>query len=401
MLRKGALLVLVLFALVGVLEVSSAQGLGAVTAEPGILPLAAIIIAVVSVAVALLAMRSARRAQADFVRLSRSMEMALRELASRSDRGAATLDEFNRRIGEELRTLRTDANLGQDRPRAVSEDSPEPASRIAPPLLDVSAEAEVPTPETLQAVLADAVAQGALEVSLQPIISVSQSAATGFEVHAHVEHPEGGRALDIRRLAQPVPGLDKAAFEAAMIRAAVAAGRRQLGTVTERMPFHVAISEALLGSPSEVEAVAEIARIHRALAASLVFSIPASLLGARGDVRERIDLLTATGFRLAIEGWDGDAADLAQAKSRGVHFLKLPANRLLDRERIRRKAPTGPELAEAAASAGIAIIATGVIRDDDAVSLIDLGIDLMEGERFSGPRRIRSTAAREAALANL
>jgi cyclic-di-GMP phosphodiesterase, flagellum assembly factor TipF len=401
MLRKCALLVLVLFALVGVLQVSRAQGLDVATLETGILPLAAIIVAAAAVAISLLAMRGARRAQADFPRISRSMEMALRELGSRSDRGAASLDEFNRRIGEELRTLRSDANLHPDLLRTGSDDLREPASRMAPPLTDIPADAEPPTAETLQAVLAEAVSQGTLEVSLQPIISVSQSAATGFDVHAHVEQPEGTLALDISRLAEPMPGLDNAAFEVAMIRAAIAAGRRQLGTMSERMPFHVAISEALLGSGAEVEAVAGLARIHPALAASLIFSIPASLLGARGDVGERIDLLTATGFRLAVEGWDSDATDLRQAKSRGVHFLKLPANRLLDRERMRRKAPTGPELAEAAAAAGIAIIATGVIRDDDAVSLIDLGIDLMAGERFSGPRRIRSTAMREAALANL
>ncbi len=401
MLRKGALLLVALFALVGVLEVSSAQGLGAVASDPGIVPLAAILIAAVSVVVAFLALRAARRAQADFVRLSRSMETALRELASRSDRGAANLDEFNRRIGEELRSLRTDVGARQNGPRSDAAHSSEPSAGIAPLPLDAPVEAEPLAPETLQAALADAVTQGTLEVSLQPIISVSQSEATGFDVHAHVEQPEEGRALDIRRLAHPVPGLDRAVFEAAMVRAAVAAGRRQLGTASERMPFHVAISEALLGSAREVEALAELARIHRALAASLVFSIPAPLLGARGDIRERLDQLTAAGFRLALEGWEGDAAELQQAKSRGVHFLKLPANRLLDRERTRRKASAGAELAEAAATAGIAVIATGVVHDDDAVSLIDLGIDLMQGERFSGPRRIRSTAARAAALANL
>jgi EAL domain-containing protein (putative c-di-GMP-specific phosphodiesterase class I) len=61
----------------------------------------------------------------------------------------------------------------------------------------------------------------------------------------------------------------------------------------------------------------------------------------------------------------------------------------------------GAELAENAAEMGLSIVATGVVRDDDAVGLIDLGIDLMEGERFSGPRRIRSSAARQAALAGM
>jgi EAL domain-containing protein (putative c-di-GMP-specific phosphodiesterase class I) len=56
-------------------------------------------------------------------------------------------------------------------------------------------------------------------------------------------------------------------------------------------------------------------------------------------------------------------------------------------------------MVEALHEAGIGIIATGVARDEDAVSLIDLGIDLMEGDRFSGPRLIKAPASRRAAMA--
>lgn len=410
MLRKGAFSLLVLLALVGVLEVSSAQSPDTPVVHSTILPMLALVLAAVAVAAALFAVHSARKAQADFQRFSRSIEMALRDLTLRSDREAASLGELNRRIGEEIRALTelaaSDAPAGSGEapglPRERErEEAPAYRANAAAPL-ERTADVDIPSaPEAIRAALVDALAQGTLEVSLQPIISVAQSAATGFEVHAHVEPTDSGRGLDIRRLAQPVTGLDQAGFEAAMVRAAVAAGRRQLGTATERMPFHVAISEALLGSSAETKAVAELGRIHRALTSSLVFSIPAALLSARGEAREGLDLLTATGFRLAVEGWEAEPADLPQAKARGVHFLKLPANRLLDRERMRRKAPTGFELSEAAAAAGIAIIATGVARDDDAVGLIDLGIDLMEGERFSGPRRVRSSAARQAALVNM
>ena len=36
------------------------------------------------------------------------------------------------------------------------------------------------------------------------------------------------------------------------------------------------------------------------------------------------------------------------------------------------------------------IIAVNVANDEDAVSLIDLGIDLMAGPRFGGPRRLKA-----------
>ena len=46
-----------------------------------------------------------------------------------------------------------------------------------------------------------------------------------------------------------------------------------------------------------------------------------------------------------------------------------------------------------AADAGIDVIATDVHSDEDAVSLIDIGVDLMTGERLSAPRRLKTDAA--------
>jgi EAL domain-containing protein (putative c-di-GMP-specific phosphodiesterase class I) len=402
MLRRVAFSGAVLLGLLGVLEASRAQSAEMVTAESTLLPIAALIVAAISVAVAAMALRNARRAQADFLRFSRSIEMALRDLSSRSERDAASIGELNRKIADEIETL---AGMATRQPQSTEAPPfPQRAAPVAgaaamPSAAGHAPEAEPTTPEAIHRALASAVADGELEVSLQPIISVAQGAATGFEVHAHVEPGEGGRPLDIRRMAQPLPGLDQAAFEAALVRSALTASRRQLGTASERMPFHVAISEALLGARAEIDAIAELARVHRGLPASLVFSVPAPLLAAGGETRARLDQLTAAGFRLAVEGWDGEGAELRDTKARGAHFLKIPVNRLLDRERGRRRQLQGAEIAEAAAGAGIAIVATGVARDDDAVGLIDLGVDLMEGERFSGPRRVRSSAAREAALA--
>lgn len=400
MLRRIAFFGAVLLSLLGVLQVSRAQGTDAAAVESTLLPIAALVVAAISVAVAAMALRNARKAQADFLRFSRSIEMALRDLSSRTERDAASIGELNRKIADEIEAL-TGMAAAQPQPG----EAPGAARRVDAPARPVAVpaaserapEAEPLAPEAIRQALAADVAAGSLEVSLQPIISVAQGAATGFEVHAHVE--PNGRPLDIRRIAQPLPGLDQAAFEAALVRSALSASRRQLGTASERMPFHIAISEALLGACAEVEAIAELASVHRGLPASLVFSVPAGLLAAGGETRERLDRITAAGFRLAVEGWDGARTELAEVKARGAHFLKVPVNRLLDRERSRRRQLAGAEIAGAAAEAGIAIIATAVSRDDDAVGLIDLGVDLMEGERFSGPRRVRSSAAREAALA--
>ena len=65
--------------------------------------------------------------------------------------------------------------------------------------------------------------------------------------------------------------------------------------------------------------------------------------------------------------------------------MKIAAERLLDRAKVRKGAPTGAALVEMADGAGIDVIATDVQSEEDAVSLIDMGVDLMTGERLSRP----------------
>ena len=47
-----------------------------------------------------------------------------------------------------------------------------------------------------------------------------------------------------------------------------------------------------------------------------------------------------------------------------------------------------------AGDAGVDVIATDVQSEEDAVSLIDMGVDLMIGDRLSAPRRLAGGATR-------
>src|SRR5690606_9228158 len=212
MLRKGAFFGVVLLGLLGLLEASRAQDAAAVATESALFPIAALAIAAISVAIAALALRSARKAQADFQRFSRSIEMALRELSSRSERDAASIGDLNRKIAEEIDALtsaaaRPSAEIPSAQRQAGHDAWPAPVpapTPLAAPAPGRAFEAEAAgNPEAVRKALAAAVAAGDLEVSLQPIISVAQGAATGFEAHAHVETGDGGAPLDIRRMAQP------------------------------------------------------------------------------------------------------------------------------------------------------------------------------------------------------
>ena len=124
------------------------------------------------------------------------------------------------------------------------------------------------------------------------------------------------------------------------------------------------------------------------LAKSIVLSIPSGLFTAAGDHQQALALLSAKGVRFACEDWD--EPDTNSIGVGGIDFLKIPANRLLDRDRQRRKLVPASAIIESATAGNVAIIAVNVANDEDAVSLIDLGIDLMAGPRFGGPRRLKA-----------
>jgi EAL domain-containing protein (putative c-di-GMP-specific phosphodiesterase class I) len=242
-----------------------------------------------------------------------------------------------------------------------------------------------PVPEQLdpevETALRRLLVAGRAELSLQPIVSISQGAANGFEVHVHV--PTKGAPLDLRRLARPVRGLDAAAFERLMVISALDAVRRRPGKPGPTLPLHVAISAALLGSQSDLGTAVDMFRRNPALARSVILSLPAT-----DTSREQLAALqrfAAADVGLAVEGWDRPAAELAELRKVNLRLLKLPADRLLDRTGSTAGEPAAV-LIGAAALAGVDIVATDVRIDEDAVEILDLGIDLMTGPRFSGPR---------------
>jgi EAL domain-containing protein (putative c-di-GMP-specific phosphodiesterase class I) len=234
-------------------------------------------------------------------------------------------------------------------------------------------------------------AGGEADLSLQPIIAAGRGEAGGFEVHFHVQ-PEEGKPTDIRRLQHHVADVDPAAYERLAVVSATEAARRGLGDISERMPLHIAISSALLDDGLEFATVLDIFKLHPALAKSVVMSLPAELVES-GQHSAALELLSGLDVRFAAEDWSGSQAGLDRLKKAGVGALKIAAERLLDRVKLRKGQPNGAALVEMAGAAGVDIVATDVGSEEDAVSLIDMGVDLMTGERLSAPRRLKTDAS--------
>jgi len=341
-----------------------------------------------SIGAAAFAYRAYNRANlvaAELERLTRSMDAAIKDVSLRSDRDSSKLDEFNASLSSRLEALTAIVS-----PTEQDEDAdlhaPARKGKQAP-----SAPAPVtdqPEFSAIDVALRRMVAGGQPDLSLQPIIAAGRGEAGGFEVHFHIQ-PEDGKPVDIRRLERQVADVDPAAYERLALVTATEAARRKLGDISEKMPVHIAVSSALLQDGMEFATVLDIFKLHPALARSVVLSLPSDLLQS-GQHSAAIELLSSLGVRFVYEDWTGSPGELDAIKKAGGGSLKIAADRLLDRVKPRKGQANGAALVETAGEAGLEIIAIDVQSEEDAVTLIDMGVDLMTGERLAAPRRLHA-----------
>ena len=230
-------------------------------------------------------------------------------------------------------------------------------------------------------------AAGEFEIALQPIVSVSSSAASGFEVFASLP-VEGGERVDLRRLAEALPGVEAAVFERILVDDGAEAGRKRLGAASAAMPLHVAISDAILVDAKELAPLLDMLQFYPDLAKSIVLSIPVGLLDAAGDHQQALGLLSAERAsaspgrleRTRHRQFDRRSKASTSSRSRPIACSTAKSS---------AASSSRPRRSSKARRPTSAIIAVDVANDEDAVSLIDLGIDLMAGPRFGGPRRLK------------
>lgn len=327
-------------------------------------------------------------------RLTRSMDAAIKDVSLRSDRDAARIEELNALVSGRPGAQPVRKSSGGDEDEADSGSEPKRDADASPrrgkPAAATASQDHSET-SAVDIALRRMIAGGQADLSLQPIIAAGRGEAGGFEVHFHIQ-PEDGKPVDLRRLQRPVADVHPASFERLAVVAATEAARRRLGDISDKMPLHVAVSSALLDDGLEFSTVLDIFKLHPALARSIVVSLPADLLEA-GEHKAALELLSDIDIHLAAEDWSGSQADLDSLKGSGVGAVKIAAERLLDRVKTRKGAPGGAALVEMADKAGLDVIATDVPSEEDAVSLIDMGVDLMTGERLSPPRRLKVDGA--------
>ena len=363
------------------------------------LAVVALLASCAALAFAVAAMRHAAKLRSDIVLLARSIDIALKDVVARTDREAATFEDMANIVSREIEGLSERLSARQDAPAGEAAGSgnvvPYPSVRRVRDRTAAESDPPPPVdPSAIEAACTKAIAAGVVDISLQPIVSVARGSAAGFEVFASLPL-ENGQRFDLRRpsqLARP----DLAAFERILLTTALQAGRRKLGADSVKMPLHVAISEALLSDSKELDAVMDILRFYPDLARSFVLSVPAALLDAPGRLSQPLRLFAERSVQLAVEGWNA-AEDTALPAD--LSMMKIPTNRLTDRKKSRRGHMPASAILDRATASNISVVATDVASDEEAVALVDLGIDLMSGPRFGGPKRFKPDGGQPGKLA--
>lgn len=321
----------------------------------------ALAVAALALVLAGLALRKAARNGSELDALSRAFDTALRTRSKQAR--SRDIDEIGRMVAREVERL------------AQHGSADRPIRDISPAATQIQGD--------MTALVNRALSAGILEISLRPIVSLSQGAAAAFDAFAHFEIDAGNR-MDIGRI--HAGAIDHAAFERMLVMEAAATARRMLAT-QEGALVHVPISQALLASDGALASVLDMARAHPAAARSIVLNLPWQSV-VSGNA-EALDRLADAGFPVSAEAGATDTPD-PQALGGRARWVRMKTERLLGRHGQHGGSASGHEIAEAMRAAGLEIIADDVHGDGDAIALADIGIDLMSGPRFSGPRRLRT-----------
>jgi len=245
------------------------------------------------------------------------------------------------------------------------------------------------------ALVRDALARGAIEVHLQPIVMLPQRKVCAYEALARLR----GAAGDLLR---PPDFLDAAAslgllpeIDRAVTTACVRVVRR-LNAGDGDVAIFCNLAVATLSDRETFVRLTDFMEANRALAPLLVFEFALASwrsMGAREQ--EALSTLADFGFSFSLDHVTDLRLDPHELADRRCSYVKVPALLLLDQRAEAGGAKAAAEFPAALARAGIKLIAEKIEAEATVMELIDLDVRLAQGMVFSAPRPIRSELMRD------
>lgn len=284
--------------------------------------------------------------------------------------------------------------------------APEPAP-IAPPLRVASIEgivraelrAEAPAAaaarETAEdaartEAIAAAIGAAAIEVHLQPVVSLPHRRTVGYEAFARLRLSESELLLPAEFMSVvEARGLGPT-LDALMLTRVIAIAR-YLATRPGEQFVSLNISAATWTNSRAVASIARLIENYHDYAPRLVLEVPQRIFRALDPASlGLLGAMSASGARFCLDQLGDLRLDPAGLADRGVRFVKAAAGLMLAAEEGRVKLEIeAADLAPMLARAGVALIGEKVEDDSTAAALIELNIGLAQGLLFAAPRPAR------------
>lgn len=237
-----------------------------------------------------------------------------------------------------------------------------------------------------------AVAEGRIDLYLQPIVTLPQRKVRFYEGVSRLRTGEGdilpaADFIEQAELAGLVPKIDNLlVFRCVQV-------TRRLQLKSRDVGLFCNVSASTLADAAGFKQLLDFMDANRALAPALVFEFAQRAYRSFGAIeQESLAALADRGFRFSLDHVSDLRMEPKDLADRGFRYLKVPATLLLAKS-ANLQADIHPEdLADLLARYGIDLIAERIESESMVVDLLDYDVRFGQGFLFSAPRPVRAEA---------
>ncbi len=274
----------------------------------------------------------------------------------------------------------------------------------APPYLAARAGHDVRPPMGMLEIVREALAANRVDLYLQPVVSLPQRRTVFYESFSRLRDPTGQIIMPAEYLAAAEPAGMVTAIDNLLLFRCVQIVRRLAGQ-DRRVGIFCNVSMASLGDDEFFPQFLELLRANRDLAPALIFEVGQAAFDARTSVQARnMGKLAELGFRFSLDKVTDLDLDLQDLSRSDVKFVRVGAQALLDEltevedRLVLRSMPdlAAEDFALLMRRYGVELIAEKVENERQVVDILDLDIQLGQGNLFGEPRAIKDAVLAEA-----
>lgn len=242
-------------------------------------------------------------------------------------------------------------------------------------------------------IVSDAMEAGRIELYLQPVVTLPQRRTRFYQALPRLRAADGGLLLP----AEFLPVLERQGripeLEGFVLARSFAIGRHLAGR-DSAAAVSCSLSPVSLGHPSFFQAAEELYEADRTASRRVLIEIRhLELDRLRPAEATALARLHGLGARLILERCSDLRSDWAGLVRRGFDLAKMDSQLILEP----RPPGATSALIQAAAEAGIQLIATGVGRESIVPDLLDFDLPLAQGDALAPARPVRAEVVSAAA----